>query len=143
MLLFGGGSLLQDTTSSKSILYYLAILFLAQKCKMRTMLYANGIGPIVNKHNRRIAAKILNKVDVITLRDDKSDEELKSLGVNKPEVIITADPAFTIDTDVSLSGRYFTNMAGVDAGTYELPEAQLDRFLFRCSILQTWRFQKR
>lgn len=117
MLLFGGGSLLQDVTSSKSILYYLAIILLAQKCKIKTMLYANGIGPIVKKANRKLAAKILNRVNLITLRDDKSDEELKSLKVTKPEVIITADPAFTIDADITLSGKYFTNMAGVPQGT--------------------------
>ncbi len=117
MLLFGGGSLLQDVTSSKSILYYLAIINLAHKCGIKTMLYANGIGPIVKKRDRRLAAKILNKVDIITLRDDKSDEELKSLGVTKPRVIITADPAFTIDTNVSFSGEYFTNRAGVPTGT--------------------------
>ncbi|MBO4949769.1 MAG: polysaccharide pyruvyl transferase CsaB [Clostridia bacterium] len=117
MLLFGGGSLLQDVTSSKSILYYLAIIRLAQKCGMKTMLYANGIGPITKKRNRTLAAKILNKVDFITLRDDKSDEELKSLGVTKPKIIITADPAFTIDTEGKGSGRFFTNIAGVPSGT--------------------------
>lgn len=117
MLLFGGGSLLQDVTSSKSILYYLAIIRLAQLCGMKTMLYANGIGPITKKSNRHIAAKILNKVDFITLRDDKSDEELKGLGVTKPKIIITADPAFTIDTDNTSSGKFFTNIAGVPSGT--------------------------
>ncbi len=117
MLLFGGGSLLQDVTSCKSILYYLAVIFLAHKCGMKTMLYANGIGPIIKKSDRKLSKLILNKVDVITLRDDKSDEELKSLGVTKPKVVITADPAFTIDVDVSLSGKYFTRMAGVPDGT--------------------------
>lgn len=117
MLLFGGGSLLQDVTSSKSILYYLAIIRLAHLCGMKTMLYANGIGPIVKKTNRRLAARILNNVDLITLRDDKSDEELKALGVTKPKIIITADPAFTIDTDITQSGKFFTNIAGVPAGT--------------------------
>ncbi|MBQ7400054.1 MAG: polysaccharide pyruvyl transferase CsaB [Clostridia bacterium] len=117
MLLFGGGSLLQDVTSSKSILYYLAIIRLAQKCSMKTMLYANGIGPITRKRNRALAARILNRVDFITLRDDKSDEELRSLGVTKPKIIITADPAFTIDTEGRGSGRFFTNIAGVPQGT--------------------------
>lgn len=117
MLLFGGGSLLQDVTSSKSILYYLVIIWLAQVCGAKTMLYANGVGPIVKKSNRRRAKKVLNRVDIITLRDDKSDEELKSLGVSEPQIVITADPAFTIDADVSLSGKYFTNMAGVPVGT--------------------------
>ncbi len=113
MLLFGGGSLLQDVTSSKSLLYYLAIIGLAQSCGIKTMLYANGIGPITNKFNRIIATKILNRVDVITLRDDRSDEELKSMGVSKPEITITADPAFTLNTAESLSGKYFTKRAGV------------------------------
>lgn len=117
MLLFGGGSLLQDVTSSKSILYYLAIIFLAQRFGMKTMLYANGVGPITKKHSRYLAKKILNKVNLITLRDDKSDEELRSLGVNKPKIIITADPAFTIEAaHGALSGRYLANIAGVPTG---------------------------
>ncbi len=113
MLLFGGGSLLQDVTSSKSLKYYLGIIALAKRCKIKTMLYANGIGPIERRGNRILASKILNKVDVITLRDDKSDEELKKLSVIKPKIEITADPAFTIDTDLSLSGDYFKQRAGV------------------------------
>ena len=117
LLLFGGGSLLQDVTSSKSLIYYLGIIKLAQKCNIKTMLYANGVGPINKKFNRKLAAKILNKVDVITLRDDKSDEELKVMGVTKPKIVITADPAFTLDADSSLSGGYFTRMAGVPTGT--------------------------
>ena len=117
MLLFGGGSLLQDVTSAKSIIYYLTIINLAQKCGLKTMLYANGIGPISKKFSRKLASEILNKVDLITLRDDKSDEELKSLGVTKPKIIITADPAFTIDTENTSSGRFFTNIAGVPSGT--------------------------
>lgn len=116
MLLFGGGSLLQDVTSSKSLLYYLAVICIAQKYGIKTMLYANGIGPITKKINRCLVARILNKVDVITLRDDKSDEELKSLGVTKPRIVITADPAFTIDTDVKLSGKFYTKRAGVPDG---------------------------
>lgn len=117
MLLFGGGSLLQDVTSCKSILYYLAVIFLAQRCKMKTMLYANGVGPITKKWSRRLAKMILNRVDLITLRDDKSDIELKNLGVNRPKIIITADPAFTIGAYPSLSGRYLTNIAGVPDNT--------------------------
>ncbi len=116
MLLFGGGSLIQDVTSSKSIFYYLVILFLAKRMGMKTMLYANGIGPVHKKFNRYLTSRILNKVDIITLRDDKSDEELKSMGVTAPDIIITADPAFTLDVDGTLSGKYFTNMAGVPEG---------------------------
>lgn len=113
MLLFGGGSLLQDVTSSKSLLYYLGILCMAQKCGLKTMLYANGVGPILKKRNRFLCTKILNRTNLITLRDDKSDEELRALSVTAPEIIITADPAFTLDPAGALSGKYFTDMAGV------------------------------
>lgn len=117
LLLFGGGSLIQDVTSSKSLLYYLSIISLAQKCKIKTMLYANGIGPITKKCNMKKTAKVLNAVDVITLRDDKSDEELKRLCVTKPKIAITADPAFTINVEDAVTGRFFLRMAGVPDGT--------------------------
>ncbi len=113
MLLFGGGSLLQDVTSRKSLLYYLTVIRMAQKRKLKIMLYANGIGPIEKKLDRWLAKRILNRVDIITLRDDRSDEELKRLEVTKPFVEITADPTFTIDANVSLSGKYYTSRAGV------------------------------
>ncbi len=117
MLIFGGGSLLQDVTSSKSLKYYLMIIALAESCGLKTMLYANGIGPIRKRADRRLTARILNRVDLITLRDDKSDEELKKLGVTKPEIIITADPAFTINLKEALTGQYFIKRAGVPDGT--------------------------
>ena len=117
LLLFGGGSLLQDVTSSKSIKYYLLIIWLAKRLGLKTMLYANGIGPVIRRENRLLATKILNKVDLITLRDDNSDQELKKLGVTKPEIKITADPVFTMDNDESLSGKYFLRRAGVSDGS--------------------------
>ena len=88
MLIFGGGSLLQDVTSSKSLKYYLMIIALAESCGLKTMLYANGIGPIRKRADRRLTARILNRVDLITLRDDKSDEELKKLGREDIVVIV-------------------------------------------------------
>ncbi|MDP4133750.1 MAG: polysaccharide pyruvyl transferase CsaB [Bacillota bacterium] len=113
LLLFGGGSLLQDITSSKSLYYYLVILRMAQKCKIKTMLYANGIGPLIKPYNRKRATKVLNGVDVITLRDDMSDIELKGLNVTKPTIAITADPAFTLELKDKVSGKEFLARAGV------------------------------
>jgi L-malate glycosyltransferase len=64
---------------------------------MKIMLYANGIGPVYKKYNRKLTSNIINLVDVITLRDDQSEIELKNLGVTKPSIHITADPAFSFD----------------------------------------------
>lgn len=95
LFIFGGGSLIQDVTSDKSLWYYLKILKLAISTKIPVMLYANGIGPVNKAKNRDRVAKILNQVDVITLRDEASLDTVKEMGV-LTEVTVTADPALTM-----------------------------------------------
>ena len=96
LFIVGGGSLIQDITSTKSLVYYLFCIRLAKKKGLKVMLYANGIGPITKDANVKRAAKVLNSVDVITLRDSESEKLLEKMGVSKPEIIITADPAFSL-----------------------------------------------
>lgn len=95
LFIFGGGSLIQDVTSNKSLWFYLQILKLALAAKIPVMLYANGIGPVNNSKNREKVAKILNKADVITLRDEKSMEEILNMGVTT-NAVVTADPALSM-----------------------------------------------
>ncbi|KGG80515.1 CsaB protein [Caloranaerobacter azorensis H53214] len=97
MLVSGGGSLLQDVTSTRSIIYYLFIIFLAKLFRKPVMIYANGIGPINKRLNRFLTKIILNKVDMITLRDSNSKETLKNIGVNIDNIFVTADPVFTLE----------------------------------------------
>lgn len=96
IVISGGGTLLQDGTSTRSLMYYLAIIKLAKMLGKKVMLYANGIGPVEGKFNRKMINKIVNKVDVITLREKLSESDLLSIGVNKPKTVVTADPAFTL-----------------------------------------------
>jgi polysaccharide pyruvyl transferase CsaB len=96
LFISGGGSLLQDVTSTRSLLYYLALMFCARLCRKPIMVYANGIGPIDRKINRFFTKKILNKVDLITLRDKGSREYVESLGVKNKNIHVTADPVFTL-----------------------------------------------
>ena len=100
MLLVGGGTLVQDRTSTKSLLYYLYVIRFALMLGKKVMLYSNGIGPL-KEENRSLTKKILNRVNLITLRDKISQDELLRLGVTKPEIILTADAAFGIDYDKS------------------------------------------
>lgn len=97
LLLSGGGSLLQDITSTRSLLYYLILMKLAKVFNKPVMVYANGIGPIDRKMNRFLTRRILNKVDLITLRDEDSQVFLEDLGVINDNIYITADPVFTLD----------------------------------------------
>lgn len=96
LLISGGGSLLQNVTSSRSLYYYLGIIFLAKILGRKVMLYAQGIGPIRGAFARKLMNLILNRVDLITVRDHGSLEELQNLKVNRPPMFCTADPVLAI-----------------------------------------------
>lgn len=51
----GGGSLMQDVTSTRSIWYYCYTLYAAKKRGCKVMMYGCGIGPINRPGNRRMA----------------------------------------------------------------------------------------
>lgn len=95
LLLSGGGTLIQDATSTKSLIYYLSIISLAKRMGLKTMLYANGMGPIKDENIKKVQ-RVLNTVDLITLRENVSMEEIKRCGITLPEVLVTADPAFNL-----------------------------------------------
>ena len=89
----GGGSLMQDATSRRSLWFYLFTIWAAKVRGNPVIMYGCGIGPIQYPSNRRLCAKVLQKrVDVITLRDTHSKTELEDMGVTHPKVILSADP---------------------------------------------------
>ncbi|MBQ8263773.1 MAG: polysaccharide pyruvyl transferase CsaB [Oscillospiraceae bacterium] len=93
----GGGSLIQDVTSTRSLRYYLFSLRAAKKRGCKVLMYGCGIGPVSRKSNRRASADFINRyVDVITLREEHSLRELREYGVDKPEIIVASDPALFI-----------------------------------------------
>lgn len=117
----GGGSLIQDVTSTRSLLYYLATLAMAKRRGCRVMMYGCGIGPVTRPANRRRAARIIDRnVDAITLRGERSLAELRAFGVTRPEILLAADPALFLkeapapavdaamaDLGLEPEGRYF------------------------------------
>lgn len=120
LFLCGGGTLMQDATSSRSLWYYLFMLAAAKRRGCRVLMYGCGIGPLNTAFDRRLAQKTLNRhVDAITLRESSSLRELEALGVTKPELTLSADPALSLprageaETDAALrahglspEGRY-------------------------------------
>lgn len=111
MLISGGGSLLQDKTSSRSIWYYLLIMKLAKRYKKKVFVYSNGVGPINKRFNRNITRRVLNKVDYITLRDKDSYDFIKSIGVNNPNIKVLSDPVFNLKeaSDESVRKKFDIN----------------------------------
>ena len=93
----GGGSLIQDVTSRRSLWFYLMNIHFAKMAGCKVQMYGCGIGPVTRENHRKLAADVLNaNVDVITLREPDSLAELKAMGVAKPEILLTADPALTL-----------------------------------------------
>ena len=93
----GGGSLIQDVTSRRSLWYYLHNIQTAKRCGCKVQMYGCGIGPVIRESHRKMAARVLNaNVDAITLREPDSLDELRAMGVDKPEILLTADPALTL-----------------------------------------------
>ncbi|MEW6242888.1 MAG: polysaccharide pyruvyl transferase CsaB [Bacillota bacterium] len=112
LLISGGGSLLQDATSTRSLVYYLSIIYAGIRMGKKVMLYANGIGPLGRPLNRRVVSAVINRVPLVTLRDEASRRELERLGVNQPRVEVTADPVFSLTADME-RGKVLLKEQGV------------------------------
>ncbi len=95
MLISGGGSLLQDVTSNKTIPYYLGIIKIAQWYKKKIVFYSQGVGPINHKANKWLVKLILNKIDGLFVRDQQSKKVLERIGIKK-SIRVSADPVLGI-----------------------------------------------
>lgn len=82
VLISGGGSLFQDSTSIKSILYYAFVLFTAQILGKETIIYRQGVGPLNNTISRFLVKNLFKRCISVTVRDEKSLKLLKNWGIN-------------------------------------------------------------
>ena len=105
ILISGGGSLLQDVTSKRSIFYYLFIMWTAKILGKKVLIYSQGIGPINSVFNRKITYRILSKTDGIVVRDDASKELLVEIGIPGDKIVVTADPVLRIKPVSLEAGR--------------------------------------
>lgn len=113
MLISGGGSLLQNVTSTRSLYYYLLIIQAALFFHKPVMLYAQGIGPVQGEKARRIVQQVLQRVTVISVRDSESKRELAALGVTAPPIHVTADAVLSMHPVDKKIGLYLLKQAGV------------------------------
>ena len=105
LVMLGGGSLLQNKTSNRSLFYYLSLLEIAHFFGVPTMLYAAGIGPIRGKIPQLICKHTLRKVDLITVRDPLSQSFLKDLDITDT-VRMSADPVLLCQLPKTKSRGY-------------------------------------
>lgn len=113
LLISGGGSLLQDGTSKKSLYYYVCIIKMAKMMNLDLMLYSNGLGPLRTEYGKRATADIISKADYISLREAESLELAKKL-CNKGKLRLTADPAFLLEPSADEWLRHIMKRERID-----------------------------
>lgn len=98
VLISGGGSLLQDVTSLKSLVYYSLVIALGLLFNKKVIIFAQGIGPVNNIFARFIVMNLLKLCTLVTVRDEASLELLRKYNVNAK---LVCDPVYSIDVKKS------------------------------------------
>jgi polysaccharide pyruvyl transferase CsaB len=80
----GGGGLLQDKTSHKSLQYYLGVLSLAKLFRKKAIVYGQSIGPLSESGKKAVASTLRGVA--VAVRDELSQKLLAELGV-KSELV--------------------------------------------------------
>lgn len=104
-LISGGGSLLQDVTSARTIPYYLGLLFLAQRMGKPTFVYAQGVGPVRRPAFLRMIGHVVGRCRYVSVRDEESAALLEQAGVRRDAVEVVADPVTGLAVDARAGGE--------------------------------------
>jgi polysaccharide pyruvyl transferase CsaB len=94
LIVYGGGGIFQTASSTRSLLFYLAILGIAVLFNKKVYLLAQGIGPIKNHFFRWLTGRLLNKVQKISVRDQHSQNELMAMGLKTEQIILSSDLSY-------------------------------------------------
>lgn len=96
ILISGGGSLLQDITSLRSLIYYLMVIMTAIIFGKKVIIFAQGFSKFRTKIGEILVQSVLKKCHRISVRDTKSQEYLKTLGIDAE---LVADPVFGMEIE--------------------------------------------
>lgn len=94
-LILGGGSLLQDATSLRSLLYYLALIRWGLQAHGRVLLVGQGVGPLRRRIGRGLTAQLLRQVPFLSVRDAHSARFLEHMGARN--VCVDADLTWALE----------------------------------------------
>ncbi len=91
-LVSGGGGLLQDRTSRRSLDYYLGVIRLAKRLGKRVVVYGQSLGPLSDEGRAATAAALRGLP--LALRDEQSLELARAMGLT---AVLVADAALLLE----------------------------------------------
>lgn len=97
LLVWGGGNLITDAPSQLFTPFHLTKVLLAKLMRKKVIVYGIGVGPLTGSFGKFLTKIIINKADVITVRDEGSKKVLIDVGVRKPKIYVTADPTIILE----------------------------------------------
>jgi polysaccharide pyruvyl transferase CsaB len=92
--IWGGGSLMQDTTSALSPVYYASLMGISQCLGLKTVAWAQGIGPLQRSTSQWLAKQMFQGCTAVSVRDQGSMAQLKQWGVKGK---LGADPVWALE----------------------------------------------
>lgn len=95
VFIWGGGSLIQDVTSAASPLYYSGLMGLARQMGLKTIAWAQGIGPLKREFTRRVARQSFASCTAVSVRDRDSAKLLTDWNI---PYIMAPDPVWALDS---------------------------------------------
>lgn len=113
-LISGGGSLFQDATSLRSVVYYAWILRMAHRLGKPVVVYAQGIGPLRRRTSRWLVRRVIGPAAYVSVRDERSRDLLVQIGVARDDIHVTSDPAFALEQPSREEGLSLLRRAGAD-----------------------------
>lgn len=138
-LISGGGSLLQDVTSKRSIPYYLGLVELAFLRNVPVVMYGQGLGPVRNRVFRTWVGSSFQRSSACSVRDQGSRQFLLDLGIPIEKIQLCADPVF--QTKIVLNQGFGSGRLLLNLRPYDLWQKQKDLWLENLSLWQEQGFR--
>lgn len=95
IFIWGGGSLMQDVSSAISPLYYGGVMLLARLLGLKTVAWAQGIGPLNRPFTRWFTKQVLRVCDAVSVRDHASARLVAGWGLDP---LVAPDPVWALES---------------------------------------------
>ncbi len=115
--IWGGGSLMQDVTSVASPLYYAGLMAIAQMRGLKTVAWAQGIGPLQRPPLRWLTRRVLKGCTGVSVRDEVSLQLLERWGIPS---FLAADPVWLLEAQNSPAPPSTLPMVAVNLRSHPL-----------------------